>query len=302
MACRHSRRHAIHAARKAMKLDHTFGCAPQDYWLNRAQYPANDSLLTLLDTQVLPDTFERLNKASIVITNSGAMRFDIFKGPFTIDTTFLVSPFTSGFRRLRGVPYGAASQVLQLLNNEGPITLEALAALGKGVPSFCAKDCTLANAGNRPRAAICQDGCKGAGVRMQDLMPPLPPVALRTLRGEGSGQQVPLFAAEKPTIPGYTTIDDAGEDGDDTVHQAIQFYDVPNCIGVDVGFSSMSGEKPEMVDLVYNEFIQDWVLLALRYLGKTYAKGETEGALGGKTMTEMISEWVGGHWGCEEDV
>ncbi|KAK5734992.1 hypothetical protein LTR17_008481 [Elasticomyces elasticus] len=253
---------SIHAARKAMKLDHTFGCAPQDYWLNRAAYPSTSSLLSLLDTQVLPDTFGYLKNASIVITNSGAIRFDIFKGPFTTDTTFLVSPFTSGFRRLRNVPYKAASQVLQLLNNEGQIALEELV-----------------------------DG----SVRTKDLMPPLPPVSLRNMQDVNifEGQQV---LAEKPTVPGYTTIDDAGNDGDDTIHQRIQFYDVPNVIGVDVGISF--DEKPETVDLVYNEFIQDWVLVALQYLGKKYEKEETEEALEGKTMTDVISGWVGEHWEC----
>jgi hypothetical protein len=30
--------------------------------------------------------------------------------------------------------------------------------------------------------------------------------------------------------PGYTTKDDGGEDGDDTVHSPIFFYRVPNCV------------------------------------------------------------------------
>ncbi|KAK0288730.1 hypothetical protein LTR91_020301 [Friedmanniomyces endolithicus] len=294
---------AIHAARKAMHLDHAFGCAPQDYWLNRAPYPANDSLLSLLDKQVLPDTFQHLKKPTIVITNSGAIRFDIFKGPFTIDTTFLVSPFTSGFRKLSDVPYGAASQILRLLNNEGPISLDDLAALGRGEAAFCTQEPSGTNANTRFRTATCIEGSADAVFDVQDLMPPLPPVGLRTLRRDNDGQQVPLLAGDKPTVPGYTTVDDAGDDGDDTVHQAIQFYDVPNCIGIDVGFSTTRlGEEPETVDLVYNEFIQDWVLLALRFLGKTYGKRDTEESLGGKTMTDVISEWVAEHWGCEEGV
>ena len=94
---------AIHAARKKLDLDHTFGCAPQDYWLNRAPYPSNASLLSLLDERIIPDTFSEAVKdkrPSIVITNSGALRFDIFKGPFTIDSTFLVSPYYRDADRL----------------------------------------------------------------------------------------------------------------------------------------------------------------------------------------------------------
>lgn len=277
---------AISDARSKLKLDRTYGCAPQDYWLNRAPYPANDSLLTLLDKHIIPDTFQNSTSPSIVITNSGAMRFDIFKGPFTTDTTFLVSPFTSSFRLLKDVPYGAASQVLQLLNNQGQITLRDILALS---------------------------GVDEHAQPLKDLMPPLPPVGQHTLqsiartaglvKGFESQQQIPFSGgkADKPLVPGYTTTDDAGSDGDDTIHHAIQFYDVPNCIGADIGFSPTSAAgKLEKVDLVYNEFIQDWVLLALRYLGQTYEKADTREALQGKTMTDIISEWVHEHWGCEE--
>jgi len=266
---------SISQARKELKLDHTFGCAPQDYWLNRAPYPAENSLLTLLDQHIIPDTFKKVRKVSIVLTNSGAMRFDIFRGPFTIDTTFLVSPFTSGFRVLRNVPYGAASQVLHLLNNEGPIPLKDLGALSSDVEVL-------------------------GDLRLADLSPPSPPVGSNTLRNGyvQTTNQHPL--ADKPLVPGYTTTDDAGSDGDDTIHQSIQFYNVPNCIAANIGFSPTDNAKPETVDLVYNEFIQDWVLLALRYLGVTYEKGETEAALNGKTMTEVLSEWVGENWRCEE--
>lgn len=285
---------AIHSARKKLKLDHTYGCAPQDYWLNRAPYPSDSSLLSLLDNEVIPDTFGHLKQPSIVITNSGALRFDIFKGPFTIDTTFLVSPFTSGFRVLKDVPYGPASQVLQLLNNEGPIPLSDLVAMAGG-------------------------GSAEHACRLHDLMPALPPAGILSRNHQAAEpahfgaqqQQVPLAGggdgddADKPLVPGYTTTDDAGSDGDDTIHQPIRFYDVPNCIASNIGFSPTTSvavdaeDKPENVDVIYNGFIEDWVLLALRYLGKTYEKGDTREALGGRTMTDVLSGWVGGHWGCE---
>ena len=93
-------------------------------------------MLTWLENEVLPDTFKDAKSPSIVITNTGAMRFDIFKGPFTIDTTFLVSPFTSSFRKLKDVPYKVASQVLRLLNNGSPIALNDLVALSVDDDAF----------------------------------------------------------------------------------------------------------------------------------------------------------------------
>ena len=265
---------AISKARSKLELDHTFGCAPRDYWLNRAPYPADDSLLTWLEKEVLPDTFNDVVDPSIVLTNSGAMRFDIFKGPFTIDTTFLVSPFTSGFRKLPGVPYKTASQVLQLLNNQDPIALtELLAMTGE----------THVNM-----------------YKLRELSPPLPPVNAQTQSTHLSSDAHPYAIAQDqtPLTPPSSQSDDLGSDGDDTIHAKIRFYDVPNCIGTSVGFDPV--DAPENVDLVYNEFIQDWVLLALRYLGGKYEASDTEGALDGKTMTTVISEWVGGHWRCDE--
>ena len=261
---------AIHAARTKLKLDHAYGCAPQDYWLNRAPYPANDSLLTLLDQQIIPDTFHKLKKPSVVLSNSGAIRFDIFKGPFTIDTTYLVSPFTSGFRAVKDVPYSVAKQVKQLLNNEGQIMLEDMLTSADGEFSH-----------------------------LDRLMPALPPVGTQSRNAKQEfhvNKQQQMLSADKSIFPGYTTIDDAGSDGDDTIHQAIQFYDVPNIIGADIGFNAW--DAPKTVDIVYNGFIENWVLLALKYLGESRDKHDTSEALGGKTLTDVISEWVGMHWNC----
>ena len=97
-------------------------------------------------------------------------------------------------------------------------------------------------------------------------------------------------------IPGYTTIDDYGKDGDDTVHSPITFFNVPNCIQAPIGFKLGDLKDDEVVDLVFNEFIQPWVLLALEYLGHKVNEKET-GVYVQKTMTDVISEWVEGNWG-----
>ncbi|KAJ9632207.1 hypothetical protein H2203_000610 [Taxawa tesnikishii (nom. ined.)] len=282
---------AIDAAREALHLDKAYGCAPHDYWLNRAPYPADDSILTWLENEVLPDTartFAASDKPQLIITNSGAMRFDIFEGPFTIDTTFLVSPFTSGFRMIKDVPYSAANRVLKLLNNEGQILLTDLMSLSEQYLDL---------------------GAFGPHMLSQ-LAPPMPPVGLKSLQSpirtyqhNGIPQDVLSngkvhFTDDSKLTPGYTTVDDAGNDGDDTLHQQIQFYDVPNCISADVAFDPKS--PPETVDLVYNEFIERWVLLALRYLGLAYSVEDTHSTMDGKSFTEVISDWIEEHWECKE--
>jgi 2',3'-cyclic-nucleotide 2'-phosphodiesterase (5'-nucleotidase family) len=284
---------SIAAARKHLNLDHAYGCAPQDYWLNRAPYPSESSILTWLEKEVLPDTArESTNTPQLIITNSGAIRFDIFKGPFTIDTTYLVSPFTSGFRRLENVPYKAAKQLLALLNNEGKIMLSEMMIM----------------------SAVHRDLGKFTPKALSQLAPPNPSVSSWTREGvemdtdafriskHDSSQEVLGKASEhgKPDTPlplGYTTIDDAGNDGDDTIHTPIRFYDVPNCIQAEVNFPSDT-KHVETVDIVYNEFIEKWILLGLRFLGEDYGVQDAKLTFDGASFTEVLSEWVHKHWAC----
>ena len=267
-------------ARKKLNLDKTYGCAPKNYWLNRTPFPSENSLLSWLRNSVLYDVAKSnssSSKATTVITNTGAMRFDIFKGPFTTDTTFLVSPFTSGFRKLRSIPYASATQVLRLLNNEGQITLHELMEHSKS------------------HSDLSDFHTLGAHMLSQ-LAPPNPPTTWPQPETASHHVQTPLGSHQDLT-PGYTTIDDAGSEGDDTLHAPITFYDVPNCMGVHVGVDE--GHPPDTVELVYNEFIESWVLLALRYLGLEYTMEDTESTWGGKTLTDLISGWVAENWKCE---
>ncbi|THX79241.1 hypothetical protein D6D05_05028 [Aureobasidium pullulans] len=284
---------SISAARKQLNLDHAYGCAPRDYWLNRAPYPSESSILTWLENEVLTDTAKNYSKhPQLIITNTGAMRFDIFKGPFTIDTTFLVSPFTSGFHRLKNVPYKAAKQLLQLLNNEGKIMLSEMMVM----------------------SAVHRDLGKFTPRALYELAPPNPPVSrwtqqttqdgielIDTLHREFGqevlGETVGHGKPDKPLSPGYTTIDDAGKDGDDTIHAPIRFYDVPNCIQAEVSFPSDKKDL-ETVDIVYNEFIERWILLALRFLGESYGVEDVETTFDGMSFTDVLSEWVHKNWAC----
>lgn len=282
----------ISRARKTLSLDKTYGCAPQDYWTNRAPFPSADSIFTWLQSEVLPDMIgdpARSNKSRLVFTNTGALRFDIFKGPFTVDTTYTVSPFTSGFRYIKDVPYSIAKRLLPILNQE--------------VPQLWPSSQTFA------------------------FQPPAPPSQIHPFENENqntpflSHHQIPLANnplpnkdPNPPLTPGYTTTDDAGTTGDDTIHSPITFYRVPNCLESRINFpypstSSLSSHPntpsddtpsdPESVDLIYVDFIEDYILLALKFLGTGVEKGDTDVYMEGRDMTGVIAEWVRGHWKCE---
>lgn len=276
---------AIVSARKILDLDRPFGCAPQDFWLDRAPYGRNDSLLTLLAKDILPDTARNRTeeqRPQMMINNSGSMRFNVFKGSFSVDTSLLISPFTSRFRRLPAVPYASAKQMLRLLNNEDKIQLSALTALQRELDPT---------------------------VRLEPLGVVVPNVKSRTIAQSG-----PLLNTLSPAQEfigpvdehsrdadslsyGYTTSDDLGTSGDDTLHKRIVFYSPPNCIASEVYVDE--GHPPDHVDVIYNEFVQPWIFLALRFLGLKYAVEDTEVTFDSRLLADIITDWVSEHWKCD---
>ena len=269
----------IASAREALKLDKTYGCAPRDYWTNRAPYPSENSIFSWLQDEVLPDMVvdvERVDVPRMVLINTGALRFDIFKGPFTIDTTYTVSPFTSGFRYIQDVPFSVAKRLLQIINQEVP-------QLWPASQSFAFK---------QPVRSV-QASTHGAD---EPLFPASGQMPL------GKDHHAPDHDAD--LTPGYTTTDDAGSDGDDTIHAPIKFYRVPNALESRIGFppaateGSTKSADPVSVDLVYVDFIESYILLALKFLGTDYAERDTDVYMEGRDMTGLIAQWVQEHWKC----
>ncbi|KAL7621397.1 hypothetical protein AAE478_008719 [Parahypoxylon ruwenzoriense] len=308
----------ITEGRKTLKLDESFGCAPQDLWMSRSPYPGDSSIFSWLETQVLPGTVvneERANVSRLVIVNTGAIRFDIFKGAFTKDSTYLISPFISKFNYIADVPYPIASKVLQLLNSGGQVF--------SGDHALDTRHLTIPQQAS-PRLPFSSSEVEEA---------PLPPMFV-----DGEGVQKPLVKGdgngdeEPPLVVGYTTLDDLGNDGDDAVHSPIKFYEVPNCIQANIAFppppppaepspppppppsssstssptpspSPLSGKRievedgpdPEKVDLVFLDYVQPWIIPALQFSGGDY-KPEDIKPYVDKTLTDLIAAWVGENW------
>jgi hypothetical protein len=273
----------IAKARRALRLDRRLGCAPETLYVNRAPYPSNSSLFSWLADRVLPAELARAPRAAkegrkaLVVTNTGAVRFDVFKGPFTTDTGLIVSPFTSGFRFVADVPAKVALRVLALLNSKGPMMDGSRAGLESWM---------MAPPEQMP------GGLAGGSLGLAR------PVAARV------GGQVPMMGglSDEGLRPGYTTVDDHGEDGDDTEHERIEFFTVPNCVQAPIGFAIPEAEElvpeDEVVDLVYNEFVEPWILLALEYLGLKVDANSTAVYIEGETLTTVMESWVRKNWKC----
>ncbi|EXJ69082.1 uncharacterized protein A1O5_08017 [Cladophialophora psammophila CBS 110553] len=263
---------AIGEAREALDLDRTFGCAPKDLWMSRAPYPSNNSIYSWLEQEVFPgivsDT-RRVDRPRLVISNTGAIRFDIFQGPFTKDSTYIISPFTSGFHYIKDVPYTKAKHLINMLNRGGPIfeNVDQSYAMWKMAPPE-------------------QIGVKEDIISSDD---------------KNGHSQISLSDDGRNSLtPGYTTHDDLGNDGDDTIHSPISFYVVPNCIQSTINPQpnsiNLDKDQDVVVDVVFNEFIEPWVILAFRFLGLEYSDDDVDQYMPGDNLTTLIAKWVAENW------
>ncbi|KAE8387353.1 Metallo-dependent phosphatase-like protein [Aspergillus alliaceus] len=269
----------IQKSRSTLQLDKVHGCAPRDLWMSRVKYPSQDSIYTWLERQVLPNSLRddsRAGKPALAIVNTGAIRFDIFRGPFTQDSTFIVSPFTSGFRYVRNIPYEIAILIVEVLNKQPQILTDdrsSIIAQGLAPPE---------------QSAYLHD-------RVPDDSFGLETTNYLT-------DQASLLSSDhsKPKlIPGYTTTDDQGSDGDDTIHLPISFYRVPNCIHALIPTNASS--VPKTVDLVYIDFIEPYVALAAKFagLGVDFTR-DSNVYMPATTLTNLILDWVKDNWSCKE--
>lgn len=252
---------AITAARKALKLDHVYGCAPRDLWMNRAVYPSNDSLLSWLSDEVMPEMITASNRKHmprIGLVNSGAMRFDILRGPFTRDTTYIVSPFSSRFLYIADVPYQSAKRIGALVNDDHPF--------------------------------IKNTSADALGVVAAQMVEGHPETFLDNVAQHPLQQDA---AVDVSLTPGYTTRDDFGTDGDDTIHQPIRFYPTPNILETRIGIPN--DEMPEVVDLVFIDFIQPWVLRALHVMGEPLGVDDIQ-VYRSESLTELLTMWIEKNW------
>lgn len=269
----------IAESRSALDLDVVHGCAPRDLWMSRVRYPSPDSIFTWLETQVLADSLRdesREAAPALAVVNTGAIRFDIFQGPFTQDSVFIVSPFTSGFRHVKDVPYDKAQLIVEILNKQPQIFRTVQYGAD---PSITTTALTPPEqVAYTENVVIDQESALVESSLLQDSLSDDEP---------STGK----------LVPGYTTKDDAGTDGDDTLHSPISYYHVPNCIHALV--STNSSAVPETVDLVYIDFIERYVALAAKFarLDVNFAQ-ESEVYMPAMSLTNLILDWVKKHWKC----
>lgn len=180
--------------RNDLHIKDILGCAPQTWCMTCVPFGANESIYSdlvpkALSTGVVNQT--RADKPRILIVNSGGIRFDLVKGPFTIDDSYIVSPFADIFVYIPAVPYHIASKLLNKLNTD---------------PAFNGKRDLSNVEANEPQ--LIERALSFDSIRGDDCKSPSPYSALgkRALKPAIKRRHVNL-------TPGYTTVDDLGSNG-----------------------------------------------------------------------------------------
>ncbi|KAI4177325.1 MAG: hypothetical protein LQ346_007695 [Caloplaca aetnensis] len=267
--------------RKQLNLTALYGCAPETYCQSCKPFGAEGNIFGLLQTTLAAVVVNqsRADIPRLIIINTGSIRFDLVKGPFTFDDSFIVSPFDDAFQYIPNVPYSIASQVLGILNagpfqkrSAGPDSSDlSTRDFGFNTPFIPSDSCTAPD-----------ESHTHANYALRPRTEPL----TRNLRNRRS-----------PALtPGYVTTDDFGTDGDDTPHSKIPFYPQPNDVQANASFPATG--LPDTVDLVFLDFIgAKYVIPALNKVGGQYTAADIKPYLP-KTFTtnSYLPEYAKRFW------
>ncbi|KAG0224928.1 hypothetical protein BGW42_004754 [Actinomortierella wolfii] len=88
----------IALARRELQLSKVLGRAPMDYYITKVPFDHPQNLLRLLQDEVLETVLlpSRPNPGMVVLP-TGAIRYDIDKGDFTVDDAYVVCPYSFRF-------------------------------------------------------------------------------------------------------------------------------------------------------------------------------------------------------------
>jgi hypothetical protein len=240
----------ITSTRQRIGITALFGCAPASYCFSCAPFNSPGNIFSILSVALAATVINpaRSTIPRLIILNTGSVRFGLFKGSFTYDGSFIVSPFDDSFQYIPNVPYSMASKVLAGLNG-APLT------------SKKRSDPAAPELGAMPLPG--HDHC------VNPTLGPIDAADSAELKNRGVQRRQ---ATEMLTL-GYTTQDDFGTDGDDTPHLRIPQYPQPNYFQGNASLP-VSPSPTTPIDLIFLDFIAPDVLEILTSLGGTYTTAD----------------------------
>lgn len=221
----------ITAERARLGLGKVLGCTPKTYCVNCVPFMSESSLYTFL-AESMAKTIINSTRAHIPrlhISNTGMARFDLHRGPFTYDDNFIISPFPNPMMFIPEVKWSLAKGVLDEMNRRGA---------GQGRRGGEKRSLWY---GFDKNAFGQGERCENPGIQEFGMV---------------EGGRVLKKRTQEILEAGYTTEDDFGTDGDDTLHTSIQRFELPPYFATEADFPEK--REPEVVDLVFNDL---WVSL-----------------------------------------
>ncbi|KAK5778298.1 Smn1p PWA37_000455 [Arxiozyma heterogenica] len=254
----------INLLKKSLQLDEQFGMVPQNYYMMTRPIESEENIYHLIKHKVLPKLkstsvpADELSFNRIVMLNTGAIRFDLYKGPFTRDTEFSILPFDNNWNYLK-LEKWVAIQIEDFLNHRPVISML-----------------------NSPEQHFLHDIVSDTEAYIQSD------------RYNPNKLQHCPFINNPKLSEGYTTNDDYGCDGDDTPHSSQRIYPMPNVIQSNT-FSPEKGEnnRNEIIDFIFFSYLKKDILHALRYIdpSKSYDESEVRD-YGGKPLKQLLRDYI----------
>lgn len=115
----------IRETRKELKLDTFIGYVKTNYYVDYVPIDHPKSIFNLLALKILKTLPKSKHEERITIINTGSIRYDLYKGPYTIDSKFIVSPFENIWVNIT-VPKSVATKVAAKLNDADYISASRL--------------------------------------------------------------------------------------------------------------------------------------------------------------------------------
>jgi hypothetical protein len=225
-------------ARKTLKLNKIYGCAPRTYCTDCRPDGDPGNLFTVINdalaTIVVNKTRSTISR--IILHEGGNVRYDLVQGPFTYDDLFVVAPFQNTYRFIQDVPYTNAAQIISLLNVDAKIN---------NTRSTCYFD---------------PQSFSSVGEECSDI---------HLTKGSLSRRSVSEIQYQTAVSPGYNTTDAFGSDGDDTLHTFMGCHPRKDSYEARAAFPA-DGSDPKTVDVIFLDFVERRVLAALKNTGLTY--------------------------------
>lgn len=235
----------IRQTRKDLQLDTAIGEVLANYYMDYVPLSHPHNIFSLLTRRVLPLLVPLSKNISfhderLIIINTGSVRYDLYKGNYTVDTHYIVSPFQNDWVKF-SVPKKVATKIAPLLNRDGYI------AEATGDQNSYLRPPHQRSVG-RPFELTLQKHFMYPGI-------------IDTIADTSSGK----------LSKGYVTYDDFGNDGDDTKHKGVVNYPLPNVVQ-SVNFTD---SKPDaIVDVIFYSFLLPNIQWALKEIGEEVPEAE----------------------------